>query len=43
MIQSHFRYVTHLGRLKGLLEGRFEPDWPGEWFMLLGAVWGAAS
>ena len=42
-IDAHFRYVTHLGRLNGILEGRFEEGWPGELFMLLGAVWGGGG
>ena len=42
-IDQHFRYVTHLGRLNGILEGRFTEDWPGECFMLLGAVYGAGG
>ena len=43
MIDAHFAYVTNLGRLEGLLAGRFEEGWPGEFFMLLGAIYGAGG
>ena len=43
MIEAELAYHTRYKRLEGLTDGRFEEGWVGEWFMLLGAVWGAGG
>lgn len=43
MLAADFRYITLCKRLDGLLAGDFDESWPGEWFYLLGAVWGAGG
>ena len=43
MIDSELAYHTRYKRLEGLMSGEYTEGWPGEFFMLLGAVWGAGG
>ena len=43
MIDAELAYHTAYKRLEGLTDGRFEEGWPGEFFMLLGAIYGAGG
>ena len=42
-MDTHVAFVIALGRLDGLLEGRYEEDWCGETFAMLGRVHGAGG
>ena len=42
-MDTHFAFVIALGRLAGLLEGRYEEAWCGETFAMLGCVWVAGG